>query len=153
MEALKHPSAGDSWGYLNVDGILLRLNYLSLKTIQTRITSTTHLAHTTPNTEHPLSSIIYIMLFISTLATLALALPATAAPQPITKRDPSDLPLNAQLRLAETWACLFPHEHIIAESDKSLVPRNATSSSPTTPTSSTTLTKTPLSPRTRTGLP
>ncbi|KAL2784738.1 RmlC-like cupin domain-containing protein [Aspergillus keveii] len=42
------------------------------------------------------------MLFISTLATLALALPATAAPQPITKRDISGLPLNAQLRLAET---------------------------------------------------
>jgi hypothetical protein len=45
---------------------------------------------------------IYIMLFISTLATLALALPATAAPQPIPKRDLSDLSLNAQLRLAET---------------------------------------------------
>ncbi|KAL2830674.1 RmlC-like cupin domain-containing protein [Aspergillus pseudoustus] len=42
------------------------------------------------------------MLFASALTTLALAIPALAAPKPLTKRADSDLSLNAQLKLANT---------------------------------------------------
>ncbi|RAL14774.1 germin family protein [Aspergillus homomorphus CBS 101889] len=44
----------------------------------------------------------FISALYSVAVTIALVLPATAAPQPITKRAPSDLSLNAQLRLADT---------------------------------------------------